>query len=78
MREKTEKILNTRFHSSSGNYTNVGDIQMILLEACRDFKDPTDTDKIYSCNKTLNNLTSDMKLNVKKMLDSNDSLAVKL
>jgi hypothetical protein len=75
VREKTEKILNSRFHPNSTN-NNYDDIQMILLETCREYNDPSNLDKIYSCNKVLTNVTSDMKLNIRNMLDSNDSLSV--
>jgi hypothetical protein len=76
LKDKTEKTLSSRFHSSSSNSTHVDDIQMTLVEICRDFSDPNNSDKIYNCSRVLNTVTSDMKINVRKILDSNDSLAV--
>ena len=51
---------------------------MILLETCRDYNNPLNKDKLYSANSQIKNVTNDMKLNVRKMLDSNDSLLVNI
>ena len=74
VKEKTEKILNTR--SLSYLNSNMDDIQMILLEVSRDYNDPTNKDKLFSVNTQIKNITNDMKLNVKKNFESNDSLSV--
>jgi hypothetical protein len=84
LESKTLKTLNTKFFTT-GNLNNensnlksyIDEMELLMVELYRKFKDPGGVDRLYTMNRDVNEMKQTMSQNVKKVMNNIDDASVK-